>query len=135
MPICHIVFENNNISEERKIEIIREIVYKNIIGNPEMSSRQIPAKFKIREKMPLSKNSKNDFNALRREELTGDEINVDVNETNLTVDNIEIYVNKKEVKVKEVFKIPKMVYILVSVLVVIITILIIKLSKKFKIIY
>ena len=38
---------------------------------------------------------------------------------------------KKEVKIKEVFKIPKMVYILVSVLVVIITILIIKLSKKY----
>lgn len=38
---------------------------------------------------------------------------------------------KKEVEIKEVFKIPRTVYILFSVLVVIITILIIKLSKKY----
>lgn len=100
MPICHIVLEQDNYSEENIIEIVKEIVYKNIIGNPDMSSRQIPAKFKIRTKMPLSKNSKVDFNALRSEELSGDEINVDVSETNLTVDTIDIYVNKKNVKVK-----------------------------------
>lgn len=100
MPICHIVLENGDYNEEQIIEIIRDIVYKNIIGNPNMSSRQIPAKFKIRTKMPLSKNSKIDFNALRKENLDGTEINVDVNETNLTVDNIDIYITKKNVKTR-----------------------------------
>lgn len=100
MPICHIVLNREDLSSEEKIEVVKEIVYKNIIGNPEMSSRQIPAKFKVREKMPLSKNSKVDFNALKSETLSGEEINVDVSETNLTVDSIEIYINKKDVKVK-----------------------------------
>ena len=100
MPICHVVLEREDISIEEAIEVVREIVYKNIIGNPEMSSRQIPAKFKIRTSMPLTRNSKIDFNALRSEGIVGDEINVDVNETNLTVDTIEIYASKKDVKVR-----------------------------------
>lgn len=100
MPICHIVLEQEDYSEETMIEVVKEIIYKNIIGNPDMSSRQIPAKFKIRTDLPISKNGKVDFNALRREELTGDEVNVDVNETNLTVDTIDIYINKKNAKVK-----------------------------------
>ena len=41
--------------------------------------------------MPLSKNSKIDFNALAKEPLDGSEICVDVKETNLTVENINIY--------------------------------------------
>lgn len=100
MPICHIVLKRDDYTEQELIEVVKDIVYNNIIGNPEMSSRQIPSKFKVRVTMPLSKNSKLDFNALRREELTGEEINVDVKETNLTVDTIEIYIDKKEVKKK-----------------------------------
>lgn len=100
MPICHIVLKREDYSEDEIIEIVRDIVYKNIIGNSTMSSRQIPAKFKVRVNMPISKNGKVDFNALRKEELTGDEINVDVNETNLTVDTIEIYRNSKDVKIR-----------------------------------
>ena len=61
-----------------------------------MSSRQIPAKFKIRASMPLSKNSKIDFNALAKEPLDGSEISVDVKETNLTVENISIYKETKK---------------------------------------
>ena len=76
------------------------IVYNNIIGDSTMSSRQIPAKFKIRESMPLTKNSKVDFNALKNEPLDGSEINVDVSETNLTVDHIEIYKDTKKSKIR-----------------------------------
>ena len=100
MPICHVVLDENITTEEQILEVIKEVVYKNIIGNPTMSSRQIPAKFKVRVSMPISKNGKEDFNALRREELDGTEINVDVNETNLTVDSIDIYYDKKNNKVK-----------------------------------
>lgn len=91
MPICHLVLNESDLSDEEKIEIVKEIVYKQIIDNHDMSSRQIPAKFKIRENMPLSKNSKIDFNALAKEPLDGSEICVDVKETNLTVENINIY--------------------------------------------
>lgn len=89
-----------DISEEEKIEVIKDIVYNNIIGDSTMSSRQIPAKFKIRESMPLTKNSKVDFNALKNEPLDGSEINVDVSETNLTVDHIEIYKDTKKSKTR-----------------------------------
>ena len=44
----------------------REIINKfapTIISNPDMSSRQIPAKFKIRKSLPLTKNNKVDFRA------------------------------------------------------------------------
>ena len=61
-----------------------------------MSSRQIPSKFKIRSSMPLTKNNKVDFNALRQEELDGTEINVDVRETNLSVEDIDIYISKSK---------------------------------------
>lgn len=98
MPICHIVLNQNNLTSEEELNIIKDIVYNQIIANPTMSSRQIPAKFKIRESMPLTKNSKVDFNALKSEELNGTEINVDVSETNLTVDHIDIYRNKTKVK-------------------------------------
>ena len=89
MPICHVVLDKE-YSQEEALEIVKEIVY-NIIDNPNMSSRQIPAKFKVREKMPLSKNSKVDYEALKREGLTGEEIIVDVDETNLQVGAIKIY--------------------------------------------
>ncbi len=100
MPICHVVL-NKETTDEESIEIVREIVYNQIIGNKDMSSRQIPAKFKIRKSMPISKNGKVDFNSLRKEEIDGSEINVDVSETNLAVDKIDIYKNKNNVRIKK----------------------------------
>lgn len=97
MPICHVVLNGNEeISEDKSIELIHQIVYNYIISNPDMSSRQIPSKFKIRSSMPLTKNNKVDFNALRQEELDGTEINVDVRETNLSVEDIDIYISKNK---------------------------------------
>lgn len=100
MPICHIVL-NDEHKDIDDIEVVKEIVYNQIISNPEMSSRQIPSKFKIRETMPISKNGKTDFNSLRKEELDGSEINVDISETNLTVDDIKIYKNKSKQLIKK----------------------------------
>ena len=100
MPICHIVL-NEQFKDIEEIDIIRDIVYKQIISNPEMSSRQIPSKFKIRKSMPVTKNGKTDFKALRDEELDGTEITVEVSETNLTVDDIKIYKTKDKQKVKK----------------------------------
>ena len=100
MPICHVVLENNNLTDEEQIEVVKDIIYNEIIANPTMSSRQIPSKFKIRNSMPITKNGKVDFNSLKNEQLDGTEINVIVNETNLNVDSIEIYKGKKNIKVK-----------------------------------
>lgn len=97
MPIAHLVLnEGIELNEEEKVSLINEIVYRQIIANPNMSSRQIPSKFRIRESMPLSKNGKINFNELINEGLKGTEINVDVEETNLSVGNIQIYSLVKE---------------------------------------
>ena len=45
--------------------------------------------------MPLNKGNKIDDISLREEQLTGEEINVIVNETNVAVDSIEIFKNEK----------------------------------------
>ena len=95
MPICHIVFEEGDYSSEDEIAIVEDIVYNNIIGNPDMNSRQIPSKFKIRKSLPLNKGNKVDFKALEAEELSGDEISVVVNDTNVAIDSIEIFRDKK----------------------------------------
>lgn len=103
MPICHIVL-NKEVSEEEKLQIVRDIVYNKIISNPTMSSRQIPSRFKIRNSFPITKNSKIDINYLKNEGLDGSEIIVDVNETNLAVDDIKIYVNdhiKRKIREKK----------------------------------
>ena len=97
MPICHVTLNNEFIENVDCIELVNEIVYEYIIKNPNMSSRQIPAKFKVREKMPLTKNSKVDFNKLRNEPLDDTEINVKVDETNLSVGSIDIsYAGKRK---------------------------------------
>ena len=63
-----------------------------------MSSRQIPSKIKYREKLPLTANSKVNFNALIKEGLDNTEVSVKVRETNLQVGEIEIIVPSKETK-------------------------------------
>lgn len=96
MPIAHLVLNDyKDYNDEEKIKLVEEIVYQQIIANPTMSSRQIPSKFRIRKNMPLSKNSKVSFNELIKEGLDGTEINVDVEETNLSVGNIEVYASNK----------------------------------------
>lgn len=93
MPICHITVEQMPTSNEEIEKLVHEIVFDNIIGNPEMSSRQIPTRFKIREVMPLSKNGKTDFKYLASEKFDGSEIIVDIKETNLNVESINIHLN------------------------------------------
>ena len=105
MPVAHIVLNDNNLlDDEESVKLVEEIVYQQIIANPNMSSRQIPTKFRIRESMPLSKNSKVSFNELINEGLNGSEINVDVEETNLSVGDIKIYKSKSNNKVLSLSK-------------------------------
>ena len=96
MPMCHVVLKEDYNYADR-VEIVKNIVYKTIMDEPNMSSRQIPSKFKFRDSFPLSKNNKVDFIALNNEELNGNEICVDVEETNLNVGEIKIYKNKEKV--------------------------------------
>ena len=96
MPLAHIVLEDSIkiFNVDQYVEIVEDIVNSQIIGNSDMSSRQIPSKFRFRESMPLTKNGKINFNALIYEGLDGTEINVDVEETNMSVGSIRVYSNE-----------------------------------------
>ncbi len=98
MPVCHIVL-NDEFLDVDPVEIVNDIVYNTIIKNPNMSSRQIPSKFKVVDKFKLTKNNKIDYKSLPQEEFDGTEINVDVDETNLNVGSINIYVAGDKEKV------------------------------------
>ncbi len=95
MPICHLLLNRQYENEDDYVKLVKELVNDYIIENPNMSSRHIPSKFKIRSSMPFTKNSKIDFNALKNEALSGEEINVDVDETILSVGNITVYKKAK----------------------------------------
>lgn len=96
MPKAHIILENQE--DDDLYEITSEIITNQIINNKDMSSRQIPSKIKYREKLPLTANSKVNFNALIKEGLDNTEVSVKVRETNLQVGEIEIIVPSKETK-------------------------------------
>lgn len=89
MPICHITLSHEGKNAEQ-VQVVEDIVYHTIIENPAMDVRQIPAKFKIRQEMPLGKMNKIDFRALENEGIAGDEIDVIVRQTNIAVDGIDI---------------------------------------------
>lgn len=100
MPIAHVVLDDDVkvYNNDQYIEIVEQIITEQIINNPVMSSRQIPSKFKFRVSMPLTKNSKVNFNELIAEGIDGSEINVDVKETNIDVGEIKIhYIGKEKV--------------------------------------
>ena len=94
MPIAHITFKDNidTIDEEK---YIKKIVDENFIKNKDVSTRDIPSKFKIRSEIPLTKNSKMNYNMLINEKLTGNEVNVKINENNLSVSDIKNFKNIK----------------------------------------
>ncbi len=89
MPKAHIVLEGDTNDYDLK-NITEDIIQKQIINNSNMSSRQIPAKVKYREAMPLTANSKVNYNALVNEGYDGSEISINVQETNLAVGSIEV---------------------------------------------
>ena len=52
---------NDEYKNEDYISVVNDIVYNDILANKDMSSRQIPSKFKFRTSMPQTKNGKMDF--------------------------------------------------------------------------
>lgn len=89
MPIAHIVLNNSDDFLDGK-KVVRQIINEQFINNPNISSRQIPTKWRIRQSMPLTANSKVDFNLLQKEDLDGSEITVEIEETNLSVGEIRV---------------------------------------------
>ena len=102
MPIADIVLNSNDdLTDDEKVLVVKDIIDNCFIKNKNVSSRQIPSKFRFRNEMPLTINGKIDFKKLASEELTGDEITVVIKETNISIDGIEIKPPKHKTKVKK----------------------------------
>jgi len=78
------------LSTDEQVALVQKIVDEGFIQNEDMSARQIPVKFLFREDFPLTGIGKINYNALEHEELTGQEITVKVDETNVSLGNITV---------------------------------------------
>lgn len=91
VAIADIVLQNNIVpSREEQIKIVEKLIQMQFINNPDVSARQIPAWFRFRENLPLTVNSKVNYNTLSKESLSGNEIAVQIEETNISVDKIAV---------------------------------------------
>ena len=90
MPIAHVVLNSQEYTLDEQYDILREIIEEKLIHNPEVSTRQIPTKIKVRSSIPLTKNSKNNFRELKGEGIDGSEFTIVIPETNISVGEITI---------------------------------------------
>lgn len=95
--------QESELDEDQKVQIVENLINKYFIQNPNVSTRQIPKKFKFKSALPLTPNGKVNFNGLIEEGLTGEEITVELQETNISVGEIRVFSDKIEAK-KRVLK-------------------------------
>ncbi len=88
--VADIVAENSNLSREEQREIAEDIINNQFVKNSQISTRQIPYRFRFRTDIPITKNSKINYNQILSEKLDGTEVVVTVEETNLAVGKITI---------------------------------------------
>lgn len=91
VAIADIVLQDNSIpTREEQVNLVEKLIQNQFINNPDVSARQIPAWFRFRENLPLTVNSKVNYNALAKEPLKGDEVAIYIEETNISVDKIVV---------------------------------------------
>ena len=91
VAIADIVLQGNIVPpREKQVELVEKLIQAQFISNADVSARQIPAWFRFRENLPLTVNSKVNYNALLKQHLTGNEVAVLIEETNVSVDKITV---------------------------------------------
>lgn len=91
VAIADVVLQNNTIpSRDEQVKLVEKLIKTQFINNADVSARQIPAWFRFCESLPLTVNSKVNYNAFVQESLTGKEIAVQIEETNIAVDKISV---------------------------------------------
>lgn len=86
----NIILEDGVILDENeKITFVEELLEK-YFKTSSLPSRYIPSKVSFIDELPLTKNGKIDYKSLSNQELTGDEINIKIDETNIEIGNIEV---------------------------------------------
>lgn len=92
MPMVDLIVENGLLNSlEDETEFIRELIQKCFMENPDMSTRQIPGRFRFRSEFPMTANSKVDYRALAAEDSEQYHVSCKLNETNLSLGELEIY--------------------------------------------
>lgn len=81
---------DDDVQIEDKAKFIEDLVQKCFVLNPNVSSRQIPSKFLIRDEIPLTVNGKEDYKLLSNEQLSGEEITIEFDETNISINGIKV---------------------------------------------
>ena len=92
MPMAHIVLsDGQSLDREGQVRLVEEIIRAQFVLNPDVSARQIPTKFRFRDTLPFTANGKINFKQIEKEGLTGDEVTVEMEETNIAVGEIRVY--------------------------------------------
>ena len=76
--------------EEEKLELAKKIILECFIKNETASIRQIPAKIRFVDEYPITPNGKIDYKNLLSYTEEASEIDIDVNETNMSIDSISL---------------------------------------------
>lgn len=100
MPIIHVVLNEEYVDIDYET-IIDEIVFKNMQNDKELTTRDIPVKWKFRDSIPITLMSKKDYKKLISEGVNGNEYTVRIEEDNLKIKTMQIQKpeqNKEKVK-------------------------------------
>lgn len=105
MPLVNIVLEDGiEMTNEERVAFVKQMVDDLFVKNVNVSSRQVPSRVRIRQKLPITKNGKIDYKILEYEKMDGTEIHIDMEETNISIGDIKIYIpvnNQLSVNEKE----------------------------------
>ena len=92
MAVVDIIVQKEGCSSrDDRIAFVQEVIQAQFVGNPNVSSRQLPTRWRFRNSFPLTSNSKINYNQLAKEPFDGTEICVDIDETNIMVSGIRVY--------------------------------------------
>lgn len=103
MPFIHLVL-NKEYSDTDIELIIRDIVDNYIMKDPDLSFRDIPSKWSIRDSIYITPGLKRDYGKMKNEGLTGNEISLVADETNMGLNNYKIEFPIKEKEIQKVIK-------------------------------
>jgi long-chain acyl-CoA synthetase len=100
--LASIVLEDSKeLNDDEKVDVVKTILNNSFIKNENVSTRQYPAKVRIVSELPLNPNGKVDYNKIVSEGLLGDEINIELEETNVSLGMIKVYKNKNLTRSKK----------------------------------
>ena len=98
MILATLVLEDGvKLTTEEQRDLIEDLIHKQFISNKNLSARHIPTKFAIRESLPLTANSKVNYKAIMEQGIDGSEIDVIIEENNISITNIIVKAPEKKV--------------------------------------